>query len=590
MTVLKGTGPATASAVLSAYDASIPFLSDEAMLAALGSKEYTVKAVQQLTVALRSKAQQLSTGGGRQWSSRDVERCLWGAALGGGAGAGGSKKAGPAEPLEWHFSQVFGERSPGEEVQEADIISAVEFDYSGDFLATGDQGGRVVLFERIAAARSRAGHPDVRPDSPLHTNPYEFRYLTEFQSHEPEFDYLKSLEIEEKINKVRWVRGRCGGKTHMLLTTNDKTVKLWKVYEKKVASLAEFNLQNGSSLLNAGGRPGSAGSGPFSPDKLRAAANAAAAAPNSLRIPRVVGSETLLATRCKRAYANAHTYHINSIALSSDCETFISADDLRVNLWHLDRQDQAFNIVDIKPQNMEDLTEVITCADFHPQHCHLFAYSSSKGLIRLADMRQAALCDQHAKLFEDAEPAGPRSFFSEIISSINDIRFSPCGRYILSRDYMTLKLWDLNMDAGPVQTYSVHESLRGKLCDLYESDCIFDKFDAAMSGDGRYFATGTYSNFFRVTGTDGSSDNLLEASRDPTRKRLASSGKLPSRFGLSRGGSGRGSRSGSFSVGEEALAADFSSKLLHLSWHPHANVIATAASNSLYLFYGSGGR
>lgn len=234
----------------------------------------------------------------------------------------------------------------------------------------------------------RAGHPDVRPDSPLHTNPYEFRYLTEFQSHEPEFDYLKSLEIEEKINKVRWVRGRCGGKTHMLLTTNDKTVKLWKVrcgggesggsggakgdkcrglcaraaagqcrrlaatacapspcvpsraaqvYEKKVASLAEFNLQNGSSLLNAGGRPGSAGSGPFSPDKLRAAANAAAAAPNSLRIPRVVGSETLLATRCKRAYANAHTYHINSIALSSDCETFISADDLRVNLWHLDR-------------------------------------------------------------------------------------------------------------------------------------------------------------------------------------------------------------------------------------------------------------
>lgn len=25
-----------------------------------------------------------------------------------------------AEPLEWHFSQVFGERSPGEEVQEGE--------------------------------------------------------------------------------------------------------------------------------------------------------------------------------------------------------------------------------------------------------------------------------------------------------------------------------------------------------------------------------------------------------------------------------------------------------------------------------------
>ncbi len=56
---------------------------------------------------------------------------------------------------------------------------------------------------------------------------YEYRYMTEFQSHEPEFDYLKSLEIEEKINKVRWCRS--SNNTRMLLSTNDKTVKLWKV-------------------------------------------------------------------------------------------------------------------------------------------------------------------------------------------------------------------------------------------------------------------------------------------------------------------------------------------------------------------------
>ena len=140
------------------------------------------------------------------------------------AGALGPGPAADSEPLEWHFSQVFGERSPGEEVQDgerralgrggrclpvalpaafnrgrvirgrwrhrrcepgtlhpaaagapsvaaagdslrapaallcprpaADIISAVEFDHTGDFLATGDQGGRVVLFERIAASRA----------------------------------------------------------------------------------------------------------------------------------------------------------------------------------------------------------------------------------------------------------------------------------------------------------------------------------------------------------------------------------------------------------------------------------------------------
>lgn len=55
------------------------------------------------------------------------------------------------------------------------------------------------------------------------------------------------------------------------------------------------------------------------------------------------------------------------------------------------------DIVDIKPANMEELTEVITSAEFHPQHCNIFMYSSSKGTIKLADMRQSALCDNHAK-------------------------------------------------------------------------------------------------------------------------------------------------------------------------------------------------
>lgn len=55
------------------------------------------------------------------------------------------------------------------------------------------------------------------------------------------------------------------------------------------------------------------------------------------------------------------------------------------------------DIVDIKPVNMEELTEVITAAEFHPQHCNLFMYSSSKSNIKLADMRDSALCDRHAK-------------------------------------------------------------------------------------------------------------------------------------------------------------------------------------------------
>src|SRR6202012_21982 len=103
------------------------------------------------------------------------------------------------------------------------------------------------------------------------------------------------------------------------------------------------------------------------------------------------------------------------------------------------------DIVDIKPANMEELTEVITSAEFHPHHCNIFMYSSSKGTIKLGDMRSAALCDSHSKVFEEEEDPSTKSFFSEIISSISDIKFSPDGRYILARDYLTLKIWDLHM-------------------------------------------------------------------------------------------------------------------------------------------------
>ncbi|KAI5442521.1 hypothetical protein KIW84_011538 [Lathyrus oleraceus] len=103
--------------------------------------------------------------------------------------------------------------------------------------------------------------------------------------------------------------------------------------------------------------------------------------------------------------------------LAGDGETFISADDLRINLWNLEISNQSFNIVNVKPANMEDLTEVITSAEFHPTHCNTLAYSSSKGSIRLVDLRQSALCDSHAKLFEEQEAPGSRSFFTEIIAS-----------------------------------------------------------------------------------------------------------------------------------------------------------------------------
>lgn len=58
-------------------------------------------------------------------------------------------------------------------------------------------------------------------------------------------------------------------------------------------------------------------------------------------------------------------------------------------------------------------------------------------------------------VFEEPEDPSNRSFFSEIISSISDVKFSHNGRYMMTRDYLSVKIWDLNMENRPVETYQV---------------------------------------------------------------------------------------------------------------------------------------
>ncbi|KAK6201097.1 protein phosphatase PP2A regulatory subunit B [Scheffersomyces amazonensis] len=358
----------------------------------------------------------------------------------------------------WKFSQCFGDKGDIENITEADIISTVEFDHSGDFLATGDKGGRVVLFERNQSKKKQS---------------CEYKFFTEFQSHDAEFDYLKSLEIEEKINKIKWLKS--SNNALYLLSTNDKTIKLWKIMERQIKLVSENNL-NGSSQ-------------PTSNHHLTLQA---------LKLPQLQLHDKLISAQPKKIYSNAHAYHINSISVNSDQETYLSSDDLRINLWNLGIADQSFNIVDIKPTNMEELTEVITSAEFHPNHCNIFMYSSSKGTIKLADMRLNSLCDQHAKIYEEYLDPSSHNFFTEITSSISDVKFSHDGRFIVSRDYMTIKIWDLAMENKPIKTINVHEHLRERLCDTYENDAIFDKFEVQFSGDNKSIMTGSYNNNFMI--------------------------------------------------------------------------------------------
>jgi len=404
----------------------------------------------------------------------------------------------------WKLNQVFGEDPSS--VNEENVITAVEFDSTGEFLSIGYQCGQIVIF------RNTTGDT--------------YKFWSQFESHHPEFDFLTSLEIEEKINKIRWVRSKYGFGARLLLSTNDKTIKLWRLQEKRPRK-AKIQLRELSDDTP-----------PSSPDPVM----------------------TSVGAHLRKTFANAHAYNVNSLSLCSDGELFISSDDLRINLWNLENSSEAFTILDTKPTNMSELSEVITSSEFHPKEGHTFIWSSSKGVIYQADMRSKAHCDKSSRFFKEKEGKN-KSFFSEVTTSISDAQYSKDGRYIMARDYLQVKIWDTTMESEPVSVVNVHDHIRPRLYELYENDNIFDKFECKFGHNDANFLTGSYTNNFLIYDIANQEAKYFMAA-NPRDRRKKRTSQLPTSEDM-----------------------NFDEKITHVAWHPAAELVAIAAGNYIYLYH-----
>ena len=143
----------------------------------------------------------------------------------------------------------------------------------------------------------------------------------------------------------------------MMLSTNDKLIKLWKIEYKR-----EKKYESCKKLLQKG----------------------------KICIPRSKVVNESWEGRMKSSFKNAHEYHINSLSLSSDGENFASADDLRVNIWNIEDPSTVYNVLDIKPKNIDELDEVISHCEFHPQNPTEFLYTTSKGFLHICDFRESS--------------------------------------------------------------------------------------------------------------------------------------------------------------------------------------------------------
>ena len=118
-----------------------------------------------------------------------------------------------------------------------------------------------------------------------------------------------------------------------MFTSNDRVIKLWKLENKK-----EKKVESCKKLLAKG----------------------------KLMLPRqkIIGES--VEGSCKKIYKGAHEFHINSLSMNVDGETFLSVDDLRINIWNINNSNDVYNVLDIKPKSITEIEEAITSSEFHP--------------------------------------------------------------------------------------------------------------------------------------------------------------------------------------------------------------------------------
>lgn len=272
--------------------------------------------------------------------------------------------------------------------------------------------------------------------------------------------YVRYIAHETEIVKVKWCKGV--SINLQLLSSDVNTTKLWRISR----SLNSMN-DNGHFYGSV---------------KIVLKRVFSQAPPQ--------GSNTIL---------NTH-----SLSLNSDGEIFLTADELRIYLWHLQAGGQeCFNVLDLAAelQSLQMLTEVMRAATFHPKQCNLLVYGTSTGAVRMCDLRASALCSGLGLPLPT--PTTAKNPLGEYMVGISDLAFDPGeANYLAARDYGGVTLWDLRAPQRHLTRYDVLPSARDRLMshlyDRYEIGAPLEQFKCcfarSQNNASLSLITGTYDD------------------------------------------------------------------------------------------------
>ncbi|XP_051912352.1 uncharacterized protein LOC127594540 [Hippocampus zosterae] len=283
-----------------------------------------------------------------------------------------------------------------------------------------------------------------------------------------------------------------------VLSTNDKIIKLWKMSEKVIKKVIKGS------------------------DK-------------ELSMPVLQKVEETIYPSLHKCFPSLHTSKVKAISASHNEEFLLSAEEEK------------------------DIKEAISSCCFHPNHDNVFLLSTNMGTLRLVDTRVRVT---NPDLVNFGYTQGPKNFFSELIASCHDAKFFPNANYIASRDVLAVRTWDLRVAEQPVTTVPINSQVKGKLCEMYENECLWDQFSLSVNASSKMLLTGSYHSAFNIIDAEGRSNLQLD---------LSFSKKTTGRETLGI-------------KAEPITDYDYKFKTLKSICHPTQDLVAVTCLNSLFFY------
>ncbi|KAH0793545.1 protein phosphatase PP2A regulatory subunit B [Histomonas meleagridis] len=333
------------------------------------------------------------------------------------------------------FLTAFGDHVSLSQFKPDDTISTLAFSSDGQFLASGDNAGRVVFF------KIGQGHkPTVS-------------FATQTHAHKAEFDYFRSELSEMKVNSLKWIP--CQTMNHLLLSCNSHDAKLWRFITDTRISWNDFDESQEFDTF-------------------------------VFPTPRQVDNK--YSTECIRTFFDTQIEYIVDLQTLSDQKSFLMVDISCVKLWDIERQVSSVCLCKVSQQDPE-----ITTSGVDPRNPSTFIVGDDFGFCKLFDIRQQA--EDLTPIFDiDTHNYSSQHMQLDGCECVGSIAFSHEGNYFAVRRFGDVQIWDVRNVSSPAAKLDV-QWFPNKMNWLIEDDYVKDQFRTTFTPKGKV-VTGCYSADF----------------------------------------------------------------------------------------------